>query len=338
MNRYLRYLLLAFVAVACVNENELSEPFLDQDGEAILVPRVKSFTNQYVTKAGYAQDEAKITSLAVLVFNSKGEYVHHEEASSGNLSSMTLNKTYLAKFGDMKGATLVMFANVSLDAIKKGGTTLRTAMTGSGQPLLTLQGLQDYAYHHVAGKTVITDLGNGFAGFPMTGRVDGIDLSATLESQAPIEIGLRILYAKVNFAISVAPGSENEGTGMQFVLDGYSVHNISKVTSYKELQESEATVSTDYAYHQEGYSVAQTGTTTLRDANPLTFTFYLAESRFAHGLTNFNGIYPAEWLTSAQNDDVKNYTQLSPEEQAMPENWLNGVKYHYDGYVQQFST
>lgn len=336
MKRYLRYLLLAFVAVACVNENELSEPFLDQDGEAILVPRVKSFTNQYVTKAGYAQDEAKITSLAVLVFNSKGEFVHHEEASSGNLSSMTLNKTYLAKFGDMKRSTLVMFANVSLDAIKKGGTTLRTAMTGSGQPLLTLQGLQDYAYHHDAGKTVITDLGNGFAGFPMTGRVDGIDLSATLESQAPIEIGLRILYAKVNFSISVAPGSENEGTGMQFVLDGYSVHNISKVTSYKELQGSEATVSTDYAYHQEGYSVAQTGTTTLRDANPLTFTFYLAESRFAHGLTNFNGIYPAEWLTSAQNDDVKNYTQLSPEEQAMPENWLNGVKYHYDGYVQQY--
>ncbi len=336
MKRYLRYLLLAFVAVACVNENELSEPFLDQDGEAILVPRVKSFTNQYVTKAGYAQDEAKITSLAVLVFNSKGEYVHHEEASSGNLSSMTLNKTYLAQLGDMKGATLVMFANVSLDAIKKGGTTLRTAMTGSGQPLLTLQGLQDYAYHHDAGKTVITDLGNGFAGFPMTGRVDGIDLSATLESQTPIEIGLRILYAKVNFSISVAPGNENEGTGMQFTLNDCSVHNVSKVTSLRELQESEATLSTDYSHTGAGSSLQKTGTTTLNGGNPLTFSFYLAESRFYHGLTDFSGIYPAEWLTPAQDEDVKNYTNLSAEERSLPRNWLNRVKYFYDDYVQQY--
>ena len=72
MKRYLKYILLSLVAatlaVSCLEELEPTPSLTANDEVAVLVPRVKSFTNQYVTKAGYIEGEDLIKSLKVLFF------------------------------------------------------------------------------------------------------------------------------------------------------------------------------------------------------------------------------------------------------------------------------
>ena len=73
MKRYLKYILLSLAAatltVSCLEELEPTPSLTANDEVAVLVPRVKSFTNQYVTKSDYNEAEITLTSLKVLVFN-----------------------------------------------------------------------------------------------------------------------------------------------------------------------------------------------------------------------------------------------------------------------------
>ena len=78
MKRYLKYIFLSLVstvlAVSCLEELEPTPSLVANDEVAVLVPRVKSFTNQYVTKVGYSEDENHINNLKVLIFNSNGHW------------------------------------------------------------------------------------------------------------------------------------------------------------------------------------------------------------------------------------------------------------------------
>ena len=117
MRRYVSNLFLVLVAslfaVSCVNEMELSEPLFGDD-VITLVPRVKSFANQYVTKAGTGESDIK--SMTVLVFNNLGNYVYSETVPQG--ASLVLNKSLLAQGGAMDNATIVLIANASLSKFK----------------------------------------------------------------------------------------------------------------------------------------------------------------------------------------------------------------------------
>ena len=96
MKRYLKYifisLIVGFSAVSCIQEME--SPVSQKPAETlILVPRVKNFANQYITKASdYSGNEKTISKIALLVFNSDGDVIN---ISTSTNASVKLNKTML---------------------------------------------------------------------------------------------------------------------------------------------------------------------------------------------------------------------------------------------------
>lgn len=343
MRRHFRYIFLALIlcisTVSCIEE--LDAPQIMQENEELtLVPRVKSFTNQYVTKSAYTGNETKIDTLSLLVFDSDGKLVHLHE---GEGELVTINKSMLNSPDKKEGlasATVVMFANISIDKICDAGGKSIIA----NKEVLTLDDMKNYTYHWERGKTFVTDLGDNFTGFPMVGGIKEVDLTATRPQQAPIEVALKILYAKINFSIAVAPGTENEGTGMNFQLKGYTVNNVSKATVLKDLniegeetgtvdESSEATASADYDFTSSAASGTATGTADL-NGQTVGFTFYVAESRYNHN-SDLKGIYPDDnWLAGNDDEDVKGWSSMSEAEKE--KNIPNGVKYFYDDLIQQY--
>ena len=321
--RYLKYIFLSLIScimtMSCIEE--LDVPYPADENLTTLVPRVKSFTNQYVTKAE-GDKETEIKTLSALIFDNDGKFVDLRTGTT----SVTINKSMLnspANQGKLTSATIVMFANVSLDNIKDAsGKSIRENLS-----TLTLAKVDGYSYHFAEANTVITDLASFTDGFPMTGRAEGVNLTPSRDQQGPVTVNLQILYAKINFSIKVENGTENTGSGMKFAMTGYSVHNASKATALAEPEG--ATASADYAYTSSGKTGSKSGTVALDDT-PLTFTFYVAESRYEHN-SDLKGIYPDDdWLTSVPGEDVKGY------DAATDEGRLNGVKYFYDDLIQQY--
>lgn len=306
MRRYFKYILAvalsSLFAVSCLEEMEAPQPVLESD-VLTLVPRVTSFANQYVTKAEgdnlYSTAEKKITSLALLVFDSEGALVHIEEATGA--SNLTLNKSML----NIEGATLVMFANADIAALKSATnltiTSLETYSLGNLTPVVTEANIS------------ATD----FKGLPMMGRLEGVDLTATATSQGPLAVSLKILYAKVNFTVGVAQGTENQGTGA-FTMNSLSVYNAALATNIA----SETVADNSSTYTESGTAVA-------KKTNG-TYTFYVSENRYNPG-ESLNGIYPSDdWLTEDPTMDVKGYSGEADNYK------LNGVKYFYDDLIQQY--
>ena len=209
MKRCLKYIFIALtsvaLAVSCLEELEPTPSMTANDEVAVLVPRVKSFMNQYVTKSDYDEAELTLTSLKVLVFNNEGKLVRHQDVPVDS-RTISLNKSMLnsSANGDLTKATVVMMANMDLARLKKGDTPLSNNLS-----TLRLADLENYSYSHE--QAVYTSLESGFKGFPMIGGTTDVDLSSTSSNsqQAPVVVDLKILYAKVNFEICVdQTGSE----------------------------------------------------------------------------------------------------------------------------------
>ena len=355
MRRYFKFLTTSLIAcvltIACVNELDLHQPINESEFYATLVPRVEGFANQYITKSSYEISEQKITKLAILVFNEDGKCIHLQESENGG--PITLNKSMLnspEQSGKLDQATVVMIANIGTDKIVNGDKTIKNNWRN-----LTFSDLENYSFQYDDAQTIITSLGDGFSGFPMIGA-SKVDLTSTKQQQAAIEVKLKILYAKIKFAISVENGTENEGSGMSFTLNNYSVFNASKQTklavptnqgeptmSFEEFllgqpvsesaqtaTESSATESASYAYNNPGKQGSAAGSVSV-GGNSISFTFYVSESRFNHGLgiEQLADIYPDGWTTTSEAEDVKDYTEED-------KNKLNGVKYFYDELAQQY--
>lgn len=286
------------MTLSCVEEMDAPHQIVESES-LILVPRVKSFANQYVTKANYEGNETKITRIAVLFFDNSQKLVHIEtDTNESGITSVTLNKSMLND-RDISSSTIVVIANMDLANVKKAdGTTLQ-----SNKSSLTVEGLNDYSFHFDESQTVITDLSSGFSGFPMIGTATGLNLSSSIDHTDALPVNLQILYAKINFEIQVKEGTENQNlVSPSFALTGYSVHNVSKVTSY--VQPTGATASDDYAYKTTGCPGTASGNADFNGAK-VGFTFYVAESRYAHN-SELRGIYPDDsWLTSTCYDDFK---------------------------------
>lgn len=330
MRRYIKYIFISLATVllaSCVKELELA-PSMSDSELTTLVPRVKSFANQYITKAGYTGTEKTITSLSVLVFDDNGNLVDTQTGTS----TVTINKTMLKK-KSVTAATIVMFANISLSNIKDAAGNSINSKTD-----LTLADVGSYTCHFDPEQAIITSLDN-FTGFPMMGTQEGVNLTPTSAQQNAIQVDLKILYAKINFEIAVAAGSENANVhddAQTFTLTGYSVNNVSTSTPLTAPAAGAATSSTS-VYTPEPVTGSASGSVDLNSTQPLKFTFYMAESRYNHNLTNLEGIYPDDqWLTEAPEDDVKGYYSLTDEQKALQANKLNGVKYIYDDLIQQY--
>lgn len=355
MRRYFKFLTTSLIAcvltIACVNELDLHQPINESEFYTTLVPRVEGFANQYITKSSYETSEQKITKLAILVFNEVGTCIHLQESENGG--PITLNKSMLnspEQSGKLDQATVVMIANIGTDKIVNGEKTIKDNWSS-----LTFSDLENYSFQYDDAQTIITSLGDGFIGFPMIGA-SKVDLTSTKQQQAAIEVKLKILYAKIKFAISVENGTENEGPDMSFTLNNYSVFNASKQTklavptnqgeptmSFEEFllgqpvsesaqtaTVSSATESASYVYNDPGKLGSAAGSVSV-GGNPISFTFYVSESRFNHGLgvEQLADIYPDGWTTTSEAEDVKDYTEED-------KNKLNGVKYFYDELAQQY--
>ena len=366
MKRYLKYIFIALasaiLAVSCLEELEPTPSLNGTDQVAVIVPRVKSFTNQYVTKAAYGDAEQAINDLKVLIFDNDGDLVH-TQAVDPDSRSFTLNKSMLNSpehKGKLTAATVVMLANMN--------TSLGTLKKANGETNITsLDDLKSASFHIAEAKTVLTSVPS--EGFPMIGgKVVDLSPTSSTSPQDAVVVDLKILYAKINFEISVEPDGDNERVDpsntqqMQFQLSGYSIYNVSKVTSLDIPDNAgepvrdifgnvpdeddiadfdESTASSEYAYPAtgNGAKVTLSKTATLNGPS-IRFTFYMAESRFNRSEDNARedliGIYPEDWLTPAEDEDVKDWTDLSAAQKKLPQNKLNGVKYGYDHLIQQF--
>lgn len=366
MKRYLKYIFIALasaiLAVSCLEELEPTPSLNGTDQVAVIVPRVKSFTNQYVTKAAYGDAEQAINDLKVLIFDNDGDLVH-TQAVDPDSRSFTLNKSMLNSpehKGKLTAATVVMLANMN--------TSLGTLKKANGETNITsLDDLKSASFHIAEAKTVLTSVPS--EGFPMIGgKVVDLSPTSSTSPQDAVVVDLKILYAKINFEISVEPDGDNERVDpsntqqMQFQLSGYSIYNVSKVTSLDIPDNAgepvrdifgnvpdeddiadfdESTASSEYAYPAtgNGAKVTLSKTATLNGPS-IPFTFYMAESRFNRSEDNARedliGIYPEDWLTPAEDEDVKGWTDLTAEQKKLPQNKLNGVKYGYDHLIQQF--
>ena len=291
MKRYIQYIIIAllasFTAVSCLEELEPETPVFENE-VLTLVPRVQSFANQYVTKAG--EGDAEIKSLAVLIFNNGGSLVHKQEFTDFENASVNINKTMLnlnnpTKEQKLTEATVVMIANIPLANIKNSDEESLADVTS-----LTLEGLNAYTYTLTDAQAIITE--KPTTGFPMVGNAT-VNLSHTYTEAIGVE--LNILYAKINFSISVTSGSENQGDGVSFTLEKYTVNNVAKEIT---LMKPEAETATSSYY--SGFTNEPKNTTDLSsNKDPLKFTFYMLESRYEHNLssTQISSIYP--WGTSA---------------------------------------
>ena len=366
MKRYLKYIFIALasaiLAVSCLEELEPTPSLNGTDQVAVIVPRVKSFTNQYFTKAAYGDAEQAINDLKVLIFDNDGDLVH-TQAVDPHSRSFTLNKSMLNSSehkGKLTAATVVMLANMN--------TSLGTLKKANGETNITsLDDLKSASFHIAEAKTVLTSVPS--EGFPMIGgKVVNLSPTSSTSPQDDVVVDLKILYAKIKFEISVEPDGDNERVDpsntqqMQFQLSGYSIYNVSKVTSLDIPDNAgepvrdifgnvpdeddiadfdESTASSEYAYPAtgNGAKVTLSKTATLNGPS-IPFTFYMAESRFNRSEDNARedliGIYPEDWLTPAEDEDVKGWTDLSAAQKKLPQNKLNGVKYGYDHLIQQF--
>lgn len=362
MRRYFKFLTTSLIAcvltIACVNELDLHQPINESEFYTTLVPRVEGFANQYITKSSYVPSEQTITKIAILVFNEDGTCIHLQESENENggpITPITLNKSMLnspAQSGKLDQATVVMIANIGTEKIVNDEKkTIKDNWSN-----LTFSDLENYSFQYDDDdQTIITSLEDGFSGFPMIGGASNVNLTST-KKQDPIVVNLKILYAKIKFAISVENGTENEGSGMSFTLKNYSVFNASKQTklavptnqgeptmSFEEFllgqpvsesaqtaTVSSATESASYAYNNPGKLGSAAGSVSV-GGDPISFTFYVSESRFNHGLgiEQLEDIYPDGWTTTSEVEDVKDYTEED-------KNKLNGVKYFYDELAQQY--
>ena len=291
MKRYIQYIIIAllasFTAVSCLEELEPETPVFENE-VLTLVPRVQSFANQYVTKAG--EGDAEIKSLAVLIFNNGGSLVHKQEFTDFENAFVNINKTMLnlntpTEEQKLTEATVVMIANMPLANIKNSDEESLADVTN-----LTLEGLNTYTYTLTDAQAIITE--KPTTGFPMVGNAT-VNLSHTYTEAIGVE--LNILYAKINFSISVTSGSENQGDGVSFTLEKYTVNNVAKEIT---LMKPEAETATSSYY--SGFTNEPKNTTDLSsNKDPLKFTFYMLESRYEHNLssTQISSIYP--WGTSA---------------------------------------
>jgi hypothetical protein len=332
MKRYLKYIFIALasaiLAVSCLEELEPTSSLNGTDQVAVIVPRVKSFTNQYVTKAAYGDAEQAINDLKVLIFDNDGDLVH-TQAVDPHSRSFTLNKSMLNSpehKGKLTAATVVMLANMN--------TSLGTLKKANGETNITsLDDLKSASFHIAEAKTVLTSVPS--EGFPMIGgKVVDLSPTSSTSPQDAVVVDLKILYAKINFEISVEPDGDNERVDpsntqqMQFQLSGYSIYNVSKVTSLDIPDNAgepvrdifgnvpdeddiadfdESTASSEYAYPAtgNGAKVTLSKTATLNGPS-IPFTFYMAESRFNRSEDNARedliGIYPEDWTELTLGD------------------------------------
>lgn len=334
MTRYTYYIFLAlitaFISVSCIQELELETPVVEND-VVTLVPRVQSFANKYVTKAEepYSAYEKKISSLTALIFNSEGNFVYKLDQSSG-ATSLTLNKSLFAK-GDMANSTVVLLANITLGELQ----TPYGVITDDNIKNLTVSALQASTYTPSSIPSVIkSDALSSINGLPMIGGQKGINLSASKNQQDLIEIGLKMLYAKITFHIAVADeGGENQylHDGVKFNMTGCNIYNTTHTTTLaipdikdqpkidflgnKVMDENGAEIiaETDGAtpsssYYNSDATPIHSGSS-ISKGNQLDLTFYILESRFNHGV-DVATIYP--WKDSYGNvlEGYESYQQM----------------------------
>ena len=313
MRRYITYRLLSLAAFFCIISciEEMESPLASSTDKLTLIPRVTSFTNQYITKA--ANNEGDIRKLAVLVFNESGHLTHSQESAS-NTTSVSLNRSMLNR-DDMSSSTIVMIANMDLEDIQKAdGTKLSTTVANKS---VLISDLEDYVCHF--DNIFYSEVPD--AGFPMIGGLNGVDL--TPDGDSEIQINLQILFAKVNLLIAVKEGTENALNETEFTLTGATVTNLANATPFAIPTEIDMpacdflgdpigdTNATVYGYTDEDYvitepsqTITSTQQTVKEGSTSSKYTFYIAENRYNHGGTA--GIYPSDsWLTSDLYDNYK---------------------------------
>ena len=328
MKSYFKYIFLTLISliavVSCLEEMDMPQSITPNES-LTLVPRVKSFANQYITKSTDINHEQQINNICVLIFNNDGNLVSIQEEDKNLL---TISKTALRN-ENVSAATIVMFANIGLANIKDADNVSIKSNYENGVSV-SLSDMEAYYYDFSDKATIIKDSDlalDTFAGFPMVGGVVQ-NLTATSEQQEAISVSLKILYSKVNFEIAVDNVTENQDiseNGVSFNLHEYSIFNVPKTTSLAVqavagdnkvdflgnsvlINGQAATYAEDTATSSSEYvdmeHISKSGSSNIKTPDSkATFTFYIAENHYNHNCT-LADVYPSAW------DDLTKYEHL----------------------------
>lgn len=307
MKQYFKYLIAftLYVAATSCSIEELQAPiFVNGSDKVTVVGRVTNFTDYNVATKG-TKDEAegyidKVTMAIFPVSNDGNSLAGKCVYYTPNQTSTTFTFDRSKFVTDARYAIFV-FANVDMP----------TFDDNEGYKNLTLDHLLNIS-HNVGGVGIpdggfpmIGSLGDTFSEnedrddkiFIMRpGLVNGQEPAPSVdgESMSLLQIPMEALYAKINFTIEVKALQTVQGNTPQFVLNSYTIGNVSKNVSFNSAANQYNKVSTEFNVISEPFVGKQPSEGNIAEdaGSKINFTFYVPERLVAPATSSGDYKYP----------------------------------------------
>lgn len=291
--RFIATIVALMFATSCFVE-DIDQPMASANGgdKITVIGRVSRFADRDIATRGTKnEDEAKVTCMAIALFpvdtvaGTIGPCAHYE-FKEGNQLLFTITRTqqdengYIFKtdhpytmyvFANMPAMTAERCANMTLDEMKAEAAEVKNVnVVTNGFPMLGSLG--DYK----AGGGTCTPEGDGNKFILKPGSESNPTLPLVNGKETDLlNIPMKAMYAKINFTIKVTPDQTIEGKyAPQFVLDDYTVHNVSNSVDFAKGNDS-ATAVIEGSFKNP--LPLTSASNVARGANTVNFTFYLPE-------------------------------------------------------------
>lgn len=269
--RYILGLAMSIAALSCSMTEIGTDDPAGRNDLIQVVPRVASFgdfdPSAATTKANKTDEEQKITSMTMAIFDDDGACINFQYDDSDNptylIDRETLNEVSPGKLAQAK---IYVFANIPEMASL-------TESEWKGKPLS----------YFLSMETEVTGVGIPADGFPMYGAYDSdpsdnlgptVDLTPQKALAKPLlAVSIYSTYAK--FIVNLTLDSDLEMGQPSFNPSNWAVHNLCKIVDC----DSTDVETSPSVYDTEIVSSRFTGTngTIVQGNNKVSFSFYLPE-------------------------------------------------------------
>lgn len=205
------------VLAACDNPLDDYQPAGEDSGMVCLQLNVPQIEETVVTRAGNNDADQVIYSAQVFVFDKSGHCVYKNPLYNEYADRIPYNTSLALGIPVMAGdnskeCSVYVFANIAIwDAAPTGAYNF--------DRIDNLEDLKKvYSY-----RTLQSSFPEARDHRPMTGIVEGVDLTKATSIGAPYEVEMKRILAKINFQIKV-------GLGFSFYFNGWSLENMPRYT------------------------------------------------------------------------------------------------------------
>ncbi len=204
------------ILAACDNPLDDYQPAGEDSGMVCLQLSVPQIEETVVTRGGNNKADQVIYSAQVFVFDKKGVCVYKNPLYNQYAAKIPYNTSLALGIpvmtGDNKDCSVYVFANIAIwDAAPTGAYNF--------DHIDNLEDLKKvYSY-----RTLQSSFPEARDHRPMTGIVEGVDLTRATSIGAPHVVEMKRILAKINFQIKVGPE-------FSFYFTGWSLENMPRYT------------------------------------------------------------------------------------------------------------